>query len=164
MIAPWYNDAIANEDKIVGTTTDYFPVERGNFHLRARSKLKVSPLSFVQQEALAHRSHDSGNQVTARRGPPALMEEAAKQAVRQLGTSTAAALANMPSSAQQTYDQRVSVINPATEGEEVPADQAGDYLDEMRDRMRADMRFVVGRPDAPCCSGLMLMMVVVVPS
>ena len=62
------------------------------------------------------------------------MEEAAKQAVRQLGTSTTAALANMPSSAQQTYDQRVSVINPATEGEEVPADQAGDYLDEMRDR------------------------------
>ena len=141
VIAPWYNDAIANEDEIVGTTTDYFPVERGNFHLRARSKLKVSPLTFVQQEALAHRSHNSENQVTARRGPPALMEEAAKQAVRQLGTSTAAALANMPSSAQQTYDQRVSVINPATEGEEVPADQAGDYLDEMRDRMRADMRF-----------------------
>ena len=141
VIAPWYNDAIAYEDEIVGTTTDYFPVERGNFHLRARSKLKVSPLTFVQQEALAHRSHNSENQVTARRGPPALMEEAAKQAVRQLGTSTAAALANMPSSAQQTYDQRVSVINPATEGEEVPADQAGDYLDEMRDRMRADMRF-----------------------
>ena len=24
VIAPWYNDAIANEDEIVGTTTDYF--------------------------------------------------------------------------------------------------------------------------------------------
>ena len=135
------NDAFANEDEIVGTTTDSFPVERGNFHLRARSKLKVNPLTFVRQEALAHRSHDTGNQVTARRGPPALMEEAAKQAVRTLGTSTTAALANMPSSAQQTYDQRVSVITPATEGDEVTADQAADYLDDMRDRMRADMRF-----------------------
>ena len=141
VIAPWYNDAFANEDEIVGTTTDSFPVERGNFHLRARSKLKVNPLTFVRQEALAHRSHDTGNQVTARRGPPALMEEAAKQAVRTLGTSTTAALANMPSSAQQTYDQRVSVITPATEGDEVTADQAADYLDDMRDRMRADMRF-----------------------
>ena len=95
----------------------------------------------MRQEALAHRSHDTGNEVTARRGPPALMEEAAKQAVRTLGTSTTAALANMPSSAQQTYDQRVSVITPATEGDEVAADQAADYLDDMRDRMRADMRF-----------------------
>ena len=128
VIAPWYNDAIANEDEIVGTTTDYFPVERGNFHLRARSKLKVNPLTFVRQEALAHRSHDAGNQVTARRGPPALMEEAAKQAVRQLGTSTTAALANMPSSAQQTYDQRVSVITPSAEGDEVPADRTGTTL------------------------------------
>ena len=51
------------------------------------------------------------------------MEEAAKQAVRQLGTSTTAALANMPSSAQQTYDQRVSVITPAVEGDEIPADR-----------------------------------------
>ena len=70
------------------------------------------------------------------------MEEAAKQAVRQLGTSTTAALTNMPTSAQQTYDQRVSVITPAVEGEEVPADRTGDYyFDEVRDRMRADMRF-----------------------
>ena len=79
LISPWYNDAIANEDGVVGTTTDQFPVERGNFHLRARSKLKVTPLTFVRQEALAHRSHDAGNELTARRGPPALMEEAAKQ-------------------------------------------------------------------------------------
>ena len=28
MIAPWYNDAIANDDEVVGTTTDQFPVER----------------------------------------------------------------------------------------------------------------------------------------
>ena len=94
---PWYND-----DDTIGTTTDQFPVERGNFHLRARSKLKVNPLtSFVRQEALAHRSHDAGNQLTAQRGPPALMEEAAKQAVRQLGLSTTAAPTNMPTSAQQ---------------------------------------------------------------
>ena len=137
VIAPWYNDAIANDDDSHGTTTDQFPVERGNFHLRARSKLKVHPLTFVRQEALAHRSHDAGNQLTARRGPPALMEEAAKQAVRQLGTSTTAALTNMPTSAQQTYDQRVSVITPAVEGEEVPADRTGDYFDGMRERTSA---------------------------
>ena len=141
VIAPWYNDAIVNDDEVVGATTDQFPVERGNFHLRARSKLKVNPLTFVRQEALAHRSHDAGNQLAARRGPPALMEEAAKQAVRQLGTSTTAALTNVPTSAQQTYDQRVSVITPAVEGDEIPADQTGEYFDEVRDRMRADMRF-----------------------
>ena len=127
VIAPWYNDAIANDDDTIGTTTDQFPVERGNFHLRARSKLKVNPLTFVRQEALAHRSHDTGNQLMAQRGPPALMEEAAKQAVRQLGSSTTAALTNMPTSAQQAYDQRVSVINPVIEGDELPADRAEDY-------------------------------------
>ena len=119
VIAPWYNDAIANDEDAHGTTTDQFPVERGNFHLRARSKLKVNPLTFVQQEALAHRSHDAGNQLTARRGPPALMEEAAKQAVRQLGTSTRRTCPRPPSRPMRT----------------------GDYFDEMRDRMRADMRF-----------------------
>ena len=51
VIAPWYNDAIANDEDAAGTTTDQFPVERGNFHLRARSKLKVNPLTFVRQEA-----------------------------------------------------------------------------------------------------------------
>ena len=55
VIAPWYNDAIANDEDVAGATTDQFPVERGNFHLRARSKLKVNPLTFVRQEALAHR-------------------------------------------------------------------------------------------------------------
>ena len=68
VIAPWYNDAIANDEDAAGTTTDQFPVERGNrgnFHLRARSKLKVNPLTFVRQEALAHHSHDAGNQLRA---------------------------------------------------------------------------------------------------
>ena len=55
VIAPWYNDAIANDEDAAGTTTEQFPVERGKFHLRARSKLKVNPLTFVRQEALAHR-------------------------------------------------------------------------------------------------------------
>ena len=33
----------------------------------------------------------------------------------------------MPTSAQQAYDQRVSVINPVIEGDELPADRAEDY-------------------------------------
>ncbi|CAE7941157.1 UBI1 [Symbiodinium sp. KB8] len=115
VIAPWYNDAMANLDDVVGTTTDQLPVERGNFHLRARSKLQVHPLTFVRQEALAHRSHDEGNELAAQRGPPALMEEA--------------------------YDQSVSVISPVIEGEELPADRTEEYIKEARDRLRADMRF-----------------------
>ncbi|CAE7463400.1 MSBP2, partial [Symbiodinium sp. CCMP2456] len=122
VIAPWYNDATTNEGGTVGTFTDQFPVDEGNFHIRARSKLR---------EALAHRSHDEGTELTAQRGPPALMEEAARHAVvRQLGSSTTSALTNMPTSAQQTYDQR-----------EPPTDRVGEYIEEARDRLRADMRF-----------------------
>ena len=142
VIAPWYNDAFANEDEIVGTTTDSFPVERGNFHLRARSKLKVNPLTFVRQEALAHRfarlrepghcqkrsagSHGGG-------GPSKQFAHWGRRLL--LLWPTCHRLLSRP------YDQRVSVITPATEGDEVTADQAADYLDDMRDRMRADMRF-----------------------
>ena len=97
VIAPWYNDAFANEDEIVGTTTDSFPVERGNFHLRARSKLKVNPphLSCDKRLSLIVRT-TRGTRSLQEEVRPALMEEAAKQAVRTLGTSTTAALANMP--------------------------------------------------------------------
>ncbi|CAE7809630.1 unnamed protein product [Symbiodinium microadriaticum] len=108
VIAPWYNEAMSNEEGEIGTTTDQFPVV---------------------------------NEVAAQCGLPALMEKAAKQAVRQLGTSTTAALTNMPTSAQQAYDQRVSMVSPVLEGEVPPADRAEEYIEEARDRMRADMRF-----------------------
>ena len=58
------------------------------------------------------------------------MEEAAKQAVRQLGSSTTAALTNMPTSAQHAYDQRVWVINPVLEGEVPPDDHVEEYIEE----------------------------------
>ena len=112
MIAPWYNDAMANPGGWVGALTDQLPVDSGNFHIRARSKLQVHPLTFVRQEALAHRLDEEGTELAAQRGPPALMEEAARHAVRQLGSSTTSALTNMPTSAQQAFDQRVSVITP----------------------------------------------------
>ena len=47
----------------------------------------------------------------------------------------------MPTSAQQAYDQSVSVISPVIEGEELPADRTEEYIEEARDRLRADMRF-----------------------
>ena len=40
--------------------TGEFPLDGEDFHVRARSKLRVHPLQFVCQEALAHRSHDEG--------------------------------------------------------------------------------------------------------
>ncbi|CAE7940565.1 unnamed protein product, partial [Symbiodinium necroappetens] len=117
VIVPWYNDAMANTEGLVGTST----APGGEGELPPSCSL--------------------GNELAAQRGPPALMEEAAKQAVRQLGSSTTAALTNMPTSAQQAYDQRVSVINPVLEGEVPPDDHVEEYIEEARDRLRADMRF-----------------------
>ena len=71
-----------------------------DFHLRSRSRLHVNPLHFVRQEALAHRSHDEGQAV----------EEAVRHAARELGTSAGSAIADVPASAQQLYDQRVSEL------------------------------------------------------
>ncbi|CAE7380710.1 MSBP2, partial [Symbiodinium sp. CCMP2456] len=134
VIAPWYNDALANEGSTVGTFTDQFPVDEGNFHIRARSKLRVNPLMFVRQEALAHRSHDEGTELTARRGGPTCRSAAG--IFDYLGSDEYADVCSA-----DLYDQRVSVITPVLEGEEPPTDRVGEYIEEARDRLRADMRF-----------------------
>ena len=95
----------------------------------------------MRQEALAHRSHEEGLALEARGCPRAIMEEAARHAVQQLGASASSAIANVPTSAQQVYDQRVSVNGPLAEGELASADHAEGMLTDARDRMRVDMRF-----------------------
>ena len=61
---------------------------------------------------------EEGQALEARGGPPAIMEEAARHAVQQLGAPASSAIANVPTFAQQgVYDQRVSVIGPVAEGE-----------------------------------------------
>ena len=45
------------------------------------------PVAVRAPEALAHRSHDEGQAVAAHSGPPAIIEEAARHAVCELGTS-----------------------------------------------------------------------------
>ena len=141
VIAAWYHSARAEYPEDVGTYTDEFPLSDDDFHVRARSKLRVNQLQFVRQEALAHRSHEEGQALEARGGPPALMEEAARHAVQKLGVWASSAIANVPTSAQQVYDQRVSVIGPLSEGEFASADQAEGLLPRSSRSHAGDMRF-----------------------
>ena len=124
----------ATDARDVGPATDSFPPDgEDDFHVRARSKLRVNQLQFVHQEALAHRSHDEGPAVEARSGPPAIMPFVSwERRQRSLHVST---------STQQVYDQRVSATQVVSEGEFGEEDNAEELLASARDRMRADMRF-----------------------
>ena len=84
---PWWRSSIAREVNEVGVQALNFVLENeGDFHLRARSKLWVLPPEYVNQAALAHRSHQEGIGLDAQMlsGPPAIANEAAKVAVAEI--------------------------------------------------------------------------------
>ena len=88
----------------VGTFTDSFPFDgEEGFHLRACSRLFLNLLQFVLPEALAHRSHDEGQ-------------------------APLSAIADVPASTQQLYDQRVSEIQVIPEGQFTEAESAEERL------------------------------------